>query len=257
MKKSAYQFLLQKKAEEPFIDYIFDNLKSKSLEINEIAAKCFVSKSTITRYFKQNGWEGFREFKFILMNELNNIDNDEKLSSNLNKNVIASLESTDNLVSATDYDQATQLIKNSQKIMIVSIGGNVPAALELRNRLLRFGFDVFFETDQHYSYVYSKKLNQNDLIIAISYTGNTKEVLKIVKSAHKNEVKIMAITRNYDSDLFELSDLVLRIDSKEGLARVISIEARITIFYVILKLSLCIYESDPEKYQKIIFSNSY
>ncbi|WP_146638029.1 SIS domain-containing protein [Spiroplasma clarkii] len=141
--------------------------------------------------------------------------------------------------------------------MIVSIGGNVPAALELRNRLLRFGFDVFFETDQHYSYVYSKKLNQNDLIIAISYTGNTKEVLKIVKSAHKNEVKIMAITRNYDSDLFELSDLVLRIDSKEGLARVISIEARITIFYVILKLSLCIYESDPEKYQKIIFSNSY
>jgi len=57
--------------------------------------------------------------------------------------------------------------------------------------------------------VSASMLNENSLVIAISSTGSTKEIIDAVELAKNNNVPIVGITCNKFSPLAELSDYVL------------------------------------------------
>ena len=57
-------------------------------------------------------------------------------------------------------------------------------------------------------------LSSQDLVIAISYSGTTEELIKIVPSLKRQGLKLLAFTANPDSELARASDLVLDISTR-------------------------------------------
>ena len=52
-------------------------------------------------------------------------------------------------------------------------------------------------------------LSQNDILLALTYSGETYETLKVAKFAKKSELPVIAITGNKESSLSKLSDFTL------------------------------------------------
>jgi len=58
-------------------------------------------------------------------------------------------------------------------------------------------------------------VNQNDIIIAISTSGNSPNIIKGIKTCVKKDAKIIALTGNDGGKLKNLCDILLNIPSKE------------------------------------------
>ncbi len=58
-------------------------------------------------------------------------------------------------------------------------------------------------------------LSRDDLVIAISYSGVTEELIKIVPSLKRQGLPLLAFTANAESELARASDLVLDISTKK------------------------------------------
>ncbi|AXK51532.1 MurR/RpiR family transcriptional regulator [Spiroplasma alleghenense] len=258
MKKSAYAFLVQNQDSEVMLKYILGLINNKeAIDINDIAANCYVSKSWITRYFKSHGWDGFREFKFLLQNESKNPIGIQKEENQENQLIIESIEKTIDLNQNENFTKAIEIIKNARRIYIVAVGGNNSVAIELKNRLDRLGFETEFNIDQHGMYVQISNGKKEDVLIAISYTGETREVIKNVNLGIKKQMRLISITRNDESTLSSLSDVILYTENTESPFRTLSVRSRVSMFFLIIKLAMMIYNEDYEKYDEKLILNSY
>lgn len=74
--------------------------------------------------------------------------------------------------------------------------------------------DVGYENIFYYQL--KNKITSNDLIIAISCSGNSENIIKTVKYAKENSVTVVSFTGFDGGKLKELSDINLHIDSKKG-----------------------------------------
>ncbi|WP_342252302.1 MurR/RpiR family transcriptional regulator [Spiroplasma endosymbiont of Amphibalanus improvisus] len=259
MKKSALTYIFNNKDKDDIIcDYIYECYKKNiNLDINEISKNCFLSTSNVTRYFKKNGFEGFKEFKYLLLNEnekiVENLDNIDFEKEYFFEPIIQT-----NIVNSDEqYEKINEYIINAKTIVIGSVGGNNPIALELQTRLLRLGFNAKFEFDPHLNYVNATNLKENDLLIILSYSGQTKEILKMFYKAKLNKTKIVTISGNNNCELFKEANIALMINSMDNYLKILSIKSRITMLYLIEKIILKLYLSNIKKYQNIQENNRY
>jgi DNA-binding MurR/RpiR family transcriptional regulator len=62
-------------------------------------------------------------------------------------------------------------------------------------------------------------LDERDVVIAISYSGESEAVLRVAKEAKKNGTRIVAITRVGENSLGKLADRILAVPNSESLFR--------------------------------------
>lgn len=98
-----------------------------------------------------------------------------------------------------DFNKGVSM-KKSKKFNFVCLSDNTPILTALAN-------DVSY--DDVFSYQISKILNKNDLILAISGSGNSKNIINAVKLAKEQGVKIIGMTGYDGGQLFKLSDFHL------------------------------------------------
>jgi len=69
--------------------------------------------------------------------------------------------------------------------------------------------------DYGFEHIFSKYVdglgNSNDVLLAISTSGNSKNILKATQSAKKKKMKVIALTGNHGGKLSEISDVEIRV----------------------------------------------
>lgn len=90
---------------------------------------------------------------------------------------------------------------------ITSLADNTPVCTAIANDL---GYENIF-----YSQLVNK-VNKGDVIIAISCSGNSENIIKAVKYAKSNNANIIGITGFDGGQLKELADLPFHIETKIG-----------------------------------------
>ncbi|ATZ16291.1 RpiR family transcriptional regulator [Entomoplasma freundtii] len=261
MSKSAYSFLIKNKNNSPLLALIYDQWKKgESLEINELAHKAYLSKSSITRYFQTAGFDGFKEFKYILQNE--NISsvapetsfNDYAFEEEI---MIQPILVTSKLNGLEVYNQAISWLENAGCNYILGVGGNLSVCFEFRVRLERLGFQTSYFSDVHNMFVSLTRAKASDLLWVFSYSGETPEILHLTKEAKNHDLKIIAITRSGNNSLSQLADLCFQIDDSENLVRLLAFKSRIAMTYVIYKLIAMVIEQKSEFYHQRLTANIY
>ena len=251
------------KSEKTLIEYIksdLDNIIYKSISI--IAKESGVGEATITRFTKKLGFNGFQDFKVTLAKEISNKKNTSIINLHVHRD--ESVTETANILEQTvkqiDLDlmcKCRDLIMNAKRVYFIGIGYSGIAATDINYKFMRIGFTTVPVTDSHTMVIMSSITNDDDVIVAISNSGTTKEVIKTVKQAKENGTKIITLTEDSDNPLRKLSDYELTYTSAETIFETGSISSKIPqIFLLDLLYTEVIKEMFSEAVEKKIKTTS-
>lgn len=188
--------------------------------ITSLAKEAGVSLPTVNRFCKKLGFDGYPAFKIQIAQEITNTNelldrfNVDKDTPEVVKRVMTDIQSTivnvgQNL-NAESIDKATDLLASAKSITFFGLGGSGPVALDAQHKFFRFGVPVVAHTDYINQRMIVSMMKEGDLLVSISFTGRTTEIVETAKIAKKNGVKTIALTSE-DSPLAKLSDVVLHI----------------------------------------------
>jgi DNA-binding MurR/RpiR family transcriptional regulator len=191
---------------------------SKSNEIEntnivELAKITETSPSTITRFSKKIGCESFIDMKIKLsrLNRKKEESSDDDVFFDIYVYYSEIVERTKELIDKKLIYKIVDLIRNSKKIYIYGIGSSGLSAIEMMHRLLRMGFSVHGISDSHMMIINSSIVSEKDLVIGISVSGETKEVVNALEISKKNGAKTVAVTTFKNSSITKCADIVLPV----------------------------------------------
>lgn len=194
----------------------------------EIARRAQASEPTVTRFCRAIGCDGVRDFKLKLAQSVvvgrlylapgepvpPTTDGSPLWSVVFGeaRNAIAAVERS---VNPADILKAADLVAGAHQILVFGLGGSSTAlAQETQNRLFRYGAVAVTHSDPYVLKMTAATLKPNDLVIAISGTGRTPEVIEVMEVAKHYRAKTIGITAP-ESELAAICDVKLTVDIPE------------------------------------------
>ena len=236
------------KSDKILIQYIQENIEDVSyMPISQIAKESNIGEATITRFSKKMGFGSLQDFKVTLAQEISisnksktiinsNIENDEPaidtakklLSSN-----ITTLEKTVDLINNQDIHNCANMIINARRIYFVGIGYSGIIAQDSNYKFMRIGLNCVSFDSSHTMIMMASIMEKDDLLIAISHTGETDAIIKTVELAKQNNVDVISITQNQESKLKDISDVNLAYVSEETILETGSISSKLAQIFLL------------------------
>ena len=248
-------------AERKIGEYIIQNLELiPHMTTKELSAKSGVSQATIIRFCKSIGIESYKSFKLALVKDLTlteigltdfsilqNKDSPYDLFHKVIQVNKSAIESCANSMDKKELQEAVEAIKVAEKIVFFGVGGSSTAAFDAQYKFTKLGYQSITSLDFHYMLSLIPHLSKNDVFIAISTSGKTKDVLELARFAQKKGAKVIAITNINKSPLYKEADIRLCTPNVEQDFRIGSISSRMTQLTIIDTLYMSIFHNIGEK----------
>lgn len=228
-------------------DFILNNrqivLESSSHHLAELTE---TSASSWVRFSKKLDYKGFTALKVGLASDtdedledqlmnvlIDESDSFEVLTRKVQHISISVMEQTYRILNIQLMTEAVQCINQSKRIFIIGIGGSAIMCSDLMQKLSRIGRTVCFHEDSHVLLAQLAHIQPEDVLITVSYSGETDVVIAAAKKAKEVGAPIIAITK-YDvkTTLAQLADYGLFIPVEETNLRLGSIASRNATFVV-------------------------
>lgn len=233
--------------EQKIADYILANSQSiENMNITVFAKNCDASTATVTRFCQKLNFQSFANLK-ISLSSINLSSYVAKKNNPLNKvhsfykDIISS---ANNMVNLDDLKILYDKIKSSKRIYIYGIGSSGLTGIEFMIRLIRMGFHCQAITDSHLMIINSSILGKNDLIIAISSSGETVDVINAVNLARKNKSFVASITSFPTSTLALNSDFFIIVPNSNLLIKNSFVNTQFSTIYIIDVLTTIFLEEE-------------
>jgi D-sedoheptulose 7-phosphate isomerase len=128
-----------------------------------------------------------------------------------------------------------QVYENKRKLLLCGNGGSAAQAQHLATELVaRFYFDrkalnaeslsvncssiTSIANDYHFEQIFSRQIEakgeSGDMLIVLSTSGKSKNIMRAIKAAHELDLFTVAFIGDDDSALPEFTDLVISVPSK-------------------------------------------
>lgn len=211
--KQNYDSLFR--AEKKIADYIINNHnKSATMSVKELAQASSVSDATVVRMCQHCGFDGFYQMKILLLRDISEeVNNSDVIADkpidffiNRKKDLLDSINNERNIF---NIKKSIKYILNSNTIVIAAAGNTLPLAYDLEFRLNRLGLKAFSSNSNDRLLNYVSNLSSRDLLINISKSGLSKNIIQISEIAIKNNVNQICITSELNSDISEKADITI------------------------------------------------
>lgn len=226
--------------EKSVATYILQNSQEiKNLTIGELAELTSTSTSTLTRFAKKIGCENYVEMK-ININAASQSEpqkKDKETFQDIYYFYSKVIDQTNQRIDKDAMDKLVEDIRTSSKIYLYGVGSSGLTANELMQRLIRMGLNVSCITDSHMMKITSSISNSDDLVIGISASGETEEIVTALENAQKNNSKTVAITSFSQSELSSIADYGIYVYNTRFIDNERFINSQFAIMYVIDILS--------------------
>lgn len=207
---------LLKEDERKVLASIIDHIEKgdKRVGIQQIADENFVSTAFIMKMCKRLNYDGYSELYYHLTLQSEALQ-PEKTN--------CSLEDLLDQFHAENIQKCCELLDEHREHKIFAIGGGFSALVAdyLVQRLSISGFMVF-NSVHFYDYMVfragQEEIRSNvepSILFAISQSGEAEAVLRDARNAKERGYKIISFTRNRESTLAELSDLVFMVEETD------------------------------------------
>lgn len=215
-----------RKSEQKVADVILaDPDGSVQSSIQSIASKAAVSEPTVIRFCRALDCVGFQQFKLRLAQDLASRgtffyrdvtveDSSKELSGKLIDGAIASLVHIRNQLNFDALNKAIQYYLESDRIELYGSGGSAIVAEDAQLKLFRLGKPAISYGDPHIQHSAAALLDERALVIAISHSGRSQDILTTVQIAKDARAKVVAVTAT-KSPLADLADVNLSVDVAE------------------------------------------
>lgn len=234
-------------SEKLIADYLLSNNESIiNLSAKEIGEITNTSAATLIRFSKKLGFESLNEMKLKLSMSLRDIKEkadfeyiNKKLETTdiiygIKKSIDKVMDKTVNLIQEEDLEKAIELLSKAKNIYIYSVGVSGLVGQDFYYKLSRINKRCIAHVDTHLQITSSILMEPEDVAVAISYSGTTKEVIKCVENANKNNVPVISITKaSISNKLEDLSDITLKVPYVEKSLREGAMSSRISQLAII------------------------
>ena len=262
--KIRNQYTQFSRSEKIIADYFLQNSQEViNLSIHDLAAKIGTSSSSISRFVRKINDKSFAETKVDLaknsMQEnykqsseiISLADEFELLPSKLLSLINQSCNDIALLNPISLFTEAIDLLENADVVYFFGVGASSLIATDLQQKLIRIGKKCIYHHDSNFGVLNSTTTTSRDVVVAISYTGHTREVLIPVRRSKENGAKIITFTNESSNPLMKMGDVKLLIpDREKAESRISTMFSRYEQLYIIdilfLGLSKRIVKS-PEK----------
>lgn len=209
-------------SEEKLSNYIQEHREEiRNLTSQELADAVGVGQSTVIRFSQKLGYGNYK--KMIADISMDNpdayvdleIDDQESTVETMEKlreqyNLI--LDMTFDMNKSDDVDLAVDFLYNARKIIIAgfSVRNNCFADY-FAHRLSYIGLDAYHH--DHTTMIYSalNQCNDQDVIIVLSESGETRDMVNFAKLAKKRGMKVISITKVSENTIKALSDINFKL----------------------------------------------
>ncbi|EUJ38622.1 MurR/RpiR family transcriptional regulator [Brochothrix campestris] len=192
--------------EQQLYRYIRDNREQVMyMRVRELAEATQVSAATIVRFTRKIGCEGFSEFKLRLKEEAKlpvpeKLNNTVKVANDFfSRDLTADYEAV--------FEQAVALIKTSELVVFFGIGTSGILAEYGSRYFSNLDQRTFFVKDPFYPTV--GRPFKKSVMIILSVSGETEQVLEQARNMLSNGSKVISITNTAHNTLASLSDINL------------------------------------------------
>lgn len=199
----------------------------KEIKISELAEETYTSSASIVRFCKKLGFSGFAEFKASL--SLNTKNNNKNSSSiNLFGDINKSIE----LINENTINEVIGILHNANRIEFFGEGSSRIVCSEVAKKFRTIGKTSFNYDDNSMMYISANTLTENDVVFAISISGETNQVLKALNIAKSKNAKIISLTDLSNNSQSKLSDKSLFITSTSFNSGNFNIQSRVQALIV-------------------------
>lgn len=209
------------KAEKKFADALIENPDAiESRTLAEISFESGTSEASIVRFCKRLGFSGYTELKNALTEEGQtmplssaSICKHDDMVTILSKLYQSNLEVLGETLAIlrNDYDLVLKKLLQAKSIHFFAVGdANVVARL-FNMKFKRLGVICSAEEDVMLQMITASNLTKDDVAIAISYEGRSKNVVEAMQIAKKRGATTISITNKPKSALLQYTDIPLMI----------------------------------------------
>lgn len=235
--------------EKNIADFFIQNREKLDFSAKSVAERLFVSEASLSRFAKKCGYRGYREF--VYQYEETFVEKKESMTGNTRMILSAYqeiLNKTYNLVEESQIARISRYLNKAGRVIVCGKGSSGYAAREMELRFMRIGVDIDSIKDTDQMKMQAVFQDKRSLIIGISISGETEEVLYLLQQSHERGAKTILLTAKNKDSFMEFCDEVILMPSLRHLnhGNVISPQFPILIMVDIIYS----YYVEQDKYEK-------
>ncbi|HET7717557.1 MAG TPA: MurR/RpiR family transcriptional regulator [Bauldia sp.] len=191
-----------------------------------LARSAGVSDPTVIRFCEGIGCDGFHDFKIALArgrafamhahSVIGAKDAPADVAGKIFQYTIASLDRARRKLDPAEVAKAIEILAGARKIDFFGFGASAIVALDAQQKFPLFGKPCIATIDSHQQYMAVLTMEPEDVLVAISNTGETEAILQCVEAARLRGAKVIGITGQKGSTLARYCDAVLVVETHEN-----------------------------------------
>lgn len=190
--------------DDQIIEYILQN-KSEFVtkSIQSLAAAFYTVPNTITRLSKKLGYDGFSHLKNSIKDE---IDTSSVVNEESSYYLI---QKTFELLDMEQIEKITKLIHDAKHVLFFGVGDSADFCEIMVRNLRVAGKGAEFSIHRHEVLHRIEEMNKHDVLILISLSGETEQVLEMAEQAKQRGITIVSLTHFSRNSLEKLASFNL------------------------------------------------
>ncbi len=191
-----------------------------TLPIGMLARKAGCSPGTVTRFVTSLGYANYKEFTIELAKDLasrpaqiaEDFSDDDEFADTIRKVFqlqAASLHDTESLLNTDDLEAVVSCLTESKSVSVFGCGESGAVALYAQARFQNIGLRVNAYRDYYQQLAVSAAVTQEDTVIGISHSGQTRPVNEALSVAKRIGATTICLTNRGGSPIANHSDYIL------------------------------------------------
>ena len=204
--------------------------KVVDMTVGELAQACGVSDASVSRFCKKIDMKGFHHLKITLAKEISERGKEEEEVSNrisVNdigqslKNILANkvteITQTVSMMDTKQLHEILDKLNTAKTVQFFAVGNTIPVAIDGAFKLNQIGIPAVSGTIWETQIGYTYNMMADDVVIAISNSGESTTVLRALEAARSAGATTISITNSEKSSAAQLSDYHITTATREKL----------------------------------------
>lgn len=200
--------------EKNIADFFLHNKEKADFSSKAVADRLYVSEASLSRFAQKCGYRGYREFMYQY--EMTFTEQKDSMTGNTRMVLNAYQELLNKSYQLVDEDQISRIahhLGTAERVLVCGLGSSGHAAAEMEMRFMRIGVPIDSVRDSDLIRMRAVFQSRQSLVFGISISGETEDVLYLLRESHKRGAKTILVTARYEESLHEFCTEVLQIPS--------------------------------------------
>lgn len=200
------------------------------MTVGELVQACGVSDASVSRFCKKINMKGFHHLKITLAKEISekgieeeevsnhiSVNDIEQSLKNILANKVTEITQTVSMMDAKQLSEILNKLNMARTVQFFAVGNTIPVAIDGAFKLNQIGIPAVSGTIWETQIGYTYNMTAEDVVIAISNSGESTAVLRALEAAKSAGATTLSITNSEKSSAAQLSDYHITTATREKL----------------------------------------